>query len=72
MNSEQFQEEFQEVNGLKIRVTTYKIGDKFHCHVSNDDPGATIARSTSTSKEVAVNSALNKASQRIIIKGKSL
>ncbi len=72
MISEQFQEEIREVNGTKIRVTTYKLGDKFHCHVSNTEPGATIARATGVNMEDAVNTALNKAGQRIIIKGKSL
>jgi hypothetical protein len=72
MNSEKFQEEITEVNGVKMRVTTYKIGDKFHCHVATTDPGATIARASSESKEEAQETALNKAEQRVIIKGRSL
>ncbi|MFI5134401.1 MAG: hypothetical protein ACHQD9_00980 [Chitinophagales bacterium] len=72
MNNDQIQEEFREVNGLKIRVTTYKVGHKFHCQVSDPVPEATIAKATGPSKEAAVNKALNKASERIIIKGKSL
>ena len=71
MKSEQFEEEIRELNGTKVLVTTYKIGDEFHCHVSND-PGATIARASAPSKQVAVSLALEKASGRILIKGKSL
>ena len=72
MSNEQFQEEIREVNGIKMRVTTYKIGDKFHCHVANTEPGATIARASGENKEDALQTALNKAGQQVIIKGKSL
>lgn len=72
MTTEQFQEEYSEVNGTKVRITTYKIGNEFHCHVANADPGATIARTKAVSKEEAVTEAIRKASERIVIKGKSL
>ena len=72
MSSEQFQEEIREVNGIKMRVTTYKIGGKFHCHVVDTNPGATIARASGDNKEEALQTALNKAGQRVIIKGRSL
>jgi len=55
-----------------MRVTTYKVGNKFHCQVDSTNPGATVAKATRESKEEAVKSALNKAGQRVIIKGKSL
>ena len=54
-----------EVNGVPVRVTTYKIGDNFYCHVYNVDPGATIARSTAATREKAVEEAMLKVSQRI-------
>ena len=58
-------EELTEINGVTIRVTTYKIGDDYYCHVYNIDPGATIARSTATTREKAVEEAMVKVSQRI-------
>ena len=72
MTTEHFQEEYSEVNGAKVLIITYKIGNEFHCHVANADPGATIARTSAASKEDAVNEAIKKASERIVIKGKSL
>ena len=72
MTTEDFHEEYSEVNGTKVRITTYKIGNQFHCHVANADPGATIAKTSSASKEDAVTEAIKKASERIVINGKSL
>jgi hypothetical protein len=65
MITEEFLEEYIELNGISIRITSYKIGDTFHCHVANTDPGATIARATATSKEAAVEEAIRKAAERI-------
>ena len=65
MNTENFKEEFREFNGVPIRVTTYKIGDDYYCHVYNVDPGATVARATAATREKAVEEAMIKVSQRI-------
>jgi len=65
MKTEDFKEEFRELNGVPLRVSTYKIGDDYYCHVSNVDPGATIARSTASSREKAVEEAMVKVNQRI-------
>ena len=65
MKTENYEEELTEINGVTIRVTTYKIGDDYYCHVYNIDPGATIARSTATTREKAVEEAMVKVSQRI-------
>ena len=65
MKAENFKEEVSEFNGVPIRVTTYKIGDDYYCHVYNVDPGATIARSTAATREKAVEEAMLKVSHRI-------
>ena len=65
MNSEQYHEEFRELNGVTICITTYKIGDEFYCHVTNTDPGATIARASAALKEEAVRHALEKVMNRL-------
>jgi len=65
MKTEDFKEEFRELNGVPLRVSTYKIGDDYYCHVYNVDPGATIARSTAISREKAVEEAMIKVNQRI-------
>ena len=65
MKTENFREEVTEISGVQVRVTTYKIGDDYYCHVYNVDPGATIARSTAATREKAVEEAMLKVSQRI-------
>ena len=65
MKTESFKEEIAEVKGVLVRVTTYKIGENFYCHVYNVDPGATIARSTAATREKAVEEAMLKVTQRI-------
>lgn len=72
MKGQPFQQELREVNGLNVKVTTYKVGNEFHCQVTDSEPGATIARSKADTANDAVNSAISKASRRIIIKGKSI
>lgn len=65
MNTEQYKEEFRELNGVKIRIATYKIGNEFYCHIYNADPGATIARASGSTSEAAVKKALEKAAARV-------
>lgn len=65
MNSEQYHDESTELNGTAVHIITYKIGDVYHCHITNADPGATIARASGRSKEEARQAAVLKASQRL-------
>jgi hypothetical protein len=65
MNTENYQEEFREVNGTKVRIATYKISNEFYCHIYNADPGATIARANGSTAEAAMQKALEKATGRI-------
>jgi hypothetical protein len=65
MTTENFKEEFRELNGTKVRITSYKIGNEFYCHVYNADPGATIARATANTLEDAMQKAIEKASARL-------
>jgi hypothetical protein len=65
MRTEEFKEEFRELNGTKVRITTYKIDDEFYCHIYNADPGATIARASGNTREEALQKALEKATARI-------
>ena len=65
MKTENFKEEFQELEGTKVRITAYKIGDAYYCHIYNADPGATIARATAPSAEEATKKAIEKASSRL-------
>jgi len=66
MTTEQFEQEIREIDGTKIRLTTYKIGGEYYCHVTNVDPDATIARASAVTREDAVKEAVKKASERIV------
>jgi hypothetical protein len=50
-----------ELSGWAIVVETYKLGDVYHCTISNVDPGARFARADGSTKEEAEQRALEKA-----------
>ncbi|HEX9653515.1 MAG TPA: hypothetical protein VGA99_07375 [bacterium] len=62
---EDFQQENTEINGIPLRIVTYKIGDRFFCHVENKDPGATIARGEGPTREDAKWQAVSKVNIRL-------
>lgn len=60
-----YQTEKKDLQGSKVIVTSYQIGEKYFCHVSNEYPGATIARAKGPNRETAVSLALEKAFKRL-------
>jgi hypothetical protein len=52
-----------EVAGWPINIETYKLGDVYHCTISNVDPGARFARADGPTKEAAEALALEKATR---------
>lgn len=65
MKAEEFKTEKHVLNGIDLELSTYKIGDEYYCHVSNLNPGATIARAGGKTRDEAVNIALDKVKQRL-------
>jgi hypothetical protein len=65
MKAEQYQDELKEVNGFLVHIITYKIGDEYYCHITNADPGATIARADGKTVEEARQNAMQKAIGRL-------
>lgn len=65
MTSENYLSQTRELAGVPVNVASYKIGDRFYCHVSNVDPGATIARAEADSSAEAETLALDKAAARL-------
>jgi hypothetical protein len=63
--AENYRVEKKEILGVMVSITSYKIGERFHCHVANIDPGATIARAEGDTSEEAEQLALNKAKERL-------
>jgi hypothetical protein len=53
----------QELAGWQISIETYKLGDVYHCTISNVDPGARFARADGSTREEAESRALDKAAR---------
>ena len=65
LKAEDYRVDTQEVNGQKVNITSYKIGDRYYCHVANVDPGATIARTDAPTQQEAIQAALARARERL-------
>lgn len=65
LTTEGYQSIVQDVDGFRLTVDSYKIGNRYHCHVNNTDPGATIARSEGATREEAEAAAIDKAKARL-------
>jgi hypothetical protein len=65
MKPEHHSIEKQTLHGTPVTITTYCLGDQWHCTIANADPGANIARADGPSREEAINSAMIKASKRL-------
>ncbi|MFQ5753181.1 MAG: hypothetical protein ACE5HI_14405 [bacterium] len=63
---ENYQFDEKVIHGVMVKITTYQITDRFHCHVENKDPGATIARAEGKSREEAMRLAMAKASEKLL------
>ena len=61
MNAEEYTRREQEVSGWRIAIETFRLGDTYHCAVSNVDPGARFARADGSTREEAERRALEKA-----------
>lgn len=61
VHSQDFQERQIEVDGWPVRLTSYRIGEKFVCQADNVSPGACLARISAHSAEDAEAQALSKA-----------
>jgi hypothetical protein len=46
MKVEDYQERKVEVAGWPVNLTSYRVGDVFHCKADNVSPGAALARTT--------------------------
>ena len=52
-----------ELAGWAVTVETYKLGDVYHCTISNVDPGARFARADGSTREEAEAKAIEKATR---------
>ena len=63
MKSEEFSERREELNGWRINIVSYRVGDRYYCTIDNVDPGARFARAEGTTREEAESTALEKAAR---------
>jgi len=61
MKPEEYSRRTQQLAGWDISIETYKLGDVYHCTISNVDPGARFARADGATRDEAERLALEKA-----------
>jgi hypothetical protein len=62
--AEAYQEKQVELEGWPLRLTSYKLGEVFHCQADNVSPGATLVRETGATRD-AERKALEVARRRL-------
>jgi hypothetical protein len=60
---EEYSERKLELAGWEIQLTTYKLGDVYHCKADNVSPGAALARTTGATRDAAEAKAIERAEQ---------
>jgi len=63
MKPTEYSERSLELAGWKVRLTSYRLGDKYYCKADNVEPGACITRSQGPTKEEAEREAIAKSEQ---------
>jgi len=63
MRVEEYGERDLQVAGWDVHLTTYKLGDVYHCKADNVSPGAGLARTTGSTREEAESKAIERAEQ---------
>jgi hypothetical protein len=61
MRAEDYSARIEQLKGWKIRLTSYRLGNTYHCTVDNVDPGAWIARTQGMTREEAESRARERA-----------
>lgn len=63
MQAEEYSEHQVDVDPWQVKLTTYKLGNVYHCKADNVSPGAALARATGATREEAEQRALDRARQ---------
>jgi hypothetical protein len=61
MKAEEYQERRVVVHGWPVNLTSYRLGEVFHCKADNVSPGAALARTEGATREEAETAALERA-----------
>jgi hypothetical protein len=63
MRVEEYGERKLELAGWDVHLTTYKLGDIYHCKADNVSPGAALARTTGATRDEAESKAIERAQE---------
>jgi len=63
MRVEEYGERSLQLAGWDVHLTTYKLGDVYHCKADNVSPGAALARTTGATRGEAESLAIERAEQ---------
>ena len=63
MKAEEFAERKVEVGGWAVNLSSYKLGETWHCRADNVSPGASLARTTGVTRAEAEDKALRRAEE---------
>lgn len=63
MKAEDYQERKVEVDGWEVNLSSYKLGETWHCKADNVSPGAGLARTTGATRAEAEEKALRRAQE---------
>jgi hypothetical protein len=61
VNSEHFEERQIEIEGWPVKLTSYRVGEKYVCQADNVSPGACLARFSAAAPAEAEAQAVSKA-----------
>jgi hypothetical protein len=65
MKVEDYQERQLELEGWPVHLTSYRIGEVYHCTADNVSPGGNLARTRGATREEAENKAIQYAAERL-------
>lgn len=63
MKVEDYREREVEAEPWRVKLSSYKLGDVYHCKADNVSPGAALARTAGATREEAEQKALDRAKQ---------
>ena len=63
MNAEEYAERRVAADGWLVNLTSYKLGEVYHCKAGIVSPGAGLSRTTGSSREEAEQRALDRTRQ---------
>jgi len=61
MRADEYATRILELEGWKVRLTSYKLGNTYHCTADNVEPGAWLARAQGATREEAESRASQRA-----------